>query len=168
MPPQLIDGGGLVGENESLGAKRVVAVWGVVRNETGQAIAGALVKSGWSSEQTTTDARGFFKFESLVCFEQSAYLRITKPGYFEGSRSWIPTYGGNNRVEVQLLSRNAAGSFNAAQGGTVQAEAFTLNFPPNGVHLNGTTYTGEVTVYINAIDPTDLVNQTEQMPRCCR
>jgi uncharacterized protein (TIGR02145 family) len=164
LPPQSIDDGGIVTIEESLGDKRLVSVWGVVRNESGQPVAGALVKSEWDLQQTTTDARGFFKFESLMCYERSAYVRISKPGYFEGSRSWIPTFGGYNRVEVQLLTQSAAGTFNTANGGTIQAESFTLVFPPDGMLSNGVAYSGDVTVYINSIDPTDILNQTEQMP----
>jgi hypothetical protein len=65
LPPTNIDDGGLVADVESLGDKRMVSVWGVVRNESGQPVAGALVKSGWDLQQTTTDARGFFKFDVL-------------------------------------------------------------------------------------------------------
>jgi uncharacterized protein (TIGR02145 family) len=164
VPPQIIDDGGLLVSELTLGGKRIVGVWGVVRNESGQAVAGATVKSGWSAQQTTTDARGFFKFDHLMCYEKSAYLRITKPGYFEGSRSWVPTFGGTNRMEVQLLALNTAGSFQSSEGGTVQAESFTLVFPPNGIRHNGAPYSGNVSVYVNAIDPTDIINQTEQMP----
>ncbi len=154
----------LIFSEEMLGPKLSVSVWGVVRSESGQAIAGATVESGWSTQQTTTDARGFFRFDNLICYEKSAYLRISKPGYFDGSRSWIPTSGGVNRAEVQLLAKAVAGTFDSNSGGTVQAENMTLVFPPNGVEYNGQPYQGEVTVSINAIDATDLPNQTEQMP----
>jgi uncharacterized protein (TIGR02145 family) len=103
-----------------------------------------------------------------VCYEKSAYLRISKPGYFDGSRSWIPTFGGKNRVEVQLLARAEAGTFNAGEGGTVQSESFNLTFLPNSLQQNGTPYAGVVSVYLNAIDPTDIINQTEQMPGSLR
>ena len=149
-----------------VGELRTVQVLGVVRNEQGNAVAGAVVQSGWSSQLTTTDAQGFFKFEDLACYERSAYVKISKPGFFEGSRSWIPTTGGYNRVEVQLLANNASGGFVASEGGTVQAENFTLVFPPNAISYNGSPYSGQVSVAINAIDATDLIERTKQMPGC--
>jgi uncharacterized protein (TIGR02145 family) len=147
-----------------LGNTRVTQVLGVVRDESGNAVAGAVVQSGWSNQQTTTDARGFFKFEDLTCFEKSAFVRVTKPGYFEGSRNWIPTEGGYNRVEVQLLSNAISGSFESAAGGIVQAETFTLMFPANAVQYNGAPYSGGVTVALNAIDVTDMIEMSKQMP----
>ncbi len=149
-----------------LGAQRTVQVLGVARDEQGNAVAGAVVQSGWSSQQTTTDAQGFFKFEDLACYERSAHVKISKPGFFQSSRSWIPTIGGYNRVEVKLLSKNIVGSFVSTDGGTVQAENFTLVFPPNAISLDGIPYSGQVSVVINAIDPTDLIELTEQMPGC--
>jgi len=147
-----------------LGSSRALLVLGVVRDESGNAVAGAVVQSGWSNQQTTTDARGFFKFEDLACYDKSAFVRVTKSGYFEGSRSWIPTEGGYNRVEVQLLSNAISGSFESAVGGTVQAETFTLIFPANVVQYNGSAYDGEVSVALNAMDVTDMVEMTKQMP----
>ena len=158
------DDGGITADSLDLGNSRVVQVLGVVRDEQGNAVAGATVQSGWSNQQTTTDARGFFKFDDLICYDKSAYVRVNKLGYFEGSRSWMPTGGGYNRVELQLLSNSTAGSFNAAIGGTVQAETFSLVFPPNAIQYNGAAYSGEVSVAINAIDATDVVEQTKQMP----
>ena len=155
---------GITVDSLELGNIRMVQVLGVVRDESGNAVAGAVVQSGWSNQQTTTDARGFFKFEDLACYDKSALLRVTKSGYFEGSRSWIPTEGGYNRVEVQLLSNAVSGSFQSSFGGTVQAETFTLIFPANAVQYNGSTYNGEVSVALNAIDVSDVVEMTKQMP----
>ncbi len=149
-----------------LGAPRTVQVLGVVRDEQGNAVSGAVVQSGWGSQQTTTDAQGFFKFEDLTCYDRSAYVKISKLGFFHGSRSWIPTTGGYNRVEVQLLTKNIAGSFASSDGGTIQIENFTLVFPPNAISLDGTSYSGQVSLAINAIDPTDLIELSEQMPGC--
>jgi len=155
-----------VSDTLDVGSARSVSVIGVVRDEAGHSVAGALVTNGWSNQQTTTDAQGFFRFDNLTCFDRSAYVKVSKSGYFEGSRSWIPTDGGFNRVEVQLLSNSPIGSFNATEGGTVQAEDFTVVFPPNGINDQGIAYGGSVAVAINAIDPTDLLERTRQMPGC--
>jgi uncharacterized protein (TIGR02145 family) len=146
------------------GASRTVNVMGVVRDESGNSVAGALVSSLWSNQTTTTDARGFFRMEELVCYEMNASLSVSKSGYFKGSRTWIPTSGGDNRIEIQLLTNVAVGGFQADQGGSIEAEGFTLNFPPNGIELNGSPYQGSVIVSLNAIDPTELITMSQQMP----
>ncbi|MFN5620007.1 MAG: FISUMP domain-containing protein [Flavobacteriales bacterium] len=146
------------------GSTRTVNVMGVVRDESGNSIAGALVSGLWSNQTTTTDARGFFRLEELVCYETNASITVSKSGYFKGSRTWIPTSGGDNRIEIQLLSDAAVGNFQADQGGSVEAEGFTLNFPPNGMVLNGSPYQGNVSVSLNAIDPTELITMSRQMP----
>jgi uncharacterized protein (TIGR02145 family) len=160
----LIDNGGILVDSLDLGAARTVDVLGIVRDEDGNAIAGAFVQSGYGTQQTTTDARGFFRFEGLNCFEKNAYVRVSKAGYFEGSRSWIPTSGGYNRIEIHMLEKNSAGGFDAASGGSVQLETFSLSFPANAI-VNGTMpYNGTVTVLLNAIDATDLFGMSAQMP----
>jgi len=155
---------GTLPDSLDFGAERTAQVIGVVRDEFGNSVPGAIVQSGWSDQMTTTDARGFFKFDNLICFEKSAYVRITKTGYFEGARHWIATSSGFNRVEVVLLSKPIIGSFQSVEGGSVQAEDFRLTFTPNSIENNGALYAGEVSVYLNAIDPTDLIRLSEQMP----
>ncbi len=147
-----------------LGELRSVDVVGIVRDEDGNPIAGALVNGGWSSQQTVSDERGLFLFDGLVCYEKSAYVRITKTGFFEGSRTWIPTDNGNNRVVVELLSNAAVGSFSASNGGSVQFETFTLNFPPNVIEQENGFYAGLVQVAINAIDATSALDVSMEMP----
>jgi uncharacterized protein (TIGR02145 family) len=159
-----VDEGGLVSDSVSFGNAQTVEVIGVVRDESGNAVSGAWVSSGWSSQITTTDARGFFRFDALDCYEKSAFIRVERSGYFHGSRHWIPSQGGYNRVEITLLTNNAVGSFDAASGGTVQAENFTLVFPANALAANGQPYSGEVSVAINPIDATDVIELSKQMP----
>ena len=155
-----------VPDSLDLGAQRLVDVMGVVRDEAGNAIAGATVKGIWSNQTVSTDARGFFLLEGLVGYEKGATISVSKPGYFLGSRTWIPTSEGYNRVELQLLSNAPSGSFSSTTGGTVQAESFTLVFPPNAISHGGIAYSGQVSVAINAMDPTDLFELSEQMPGC--
>jgi uncharacterized protein (TIGR02145 family) len=153
-----------VPDSLDLGAQRLVDVMGVVRDEAGNAIAGATVKGIWSNQSVSTDARGFFLLEDLVCYEKGATISVSKPGYFPGSRTWIPTSGGRNRVEVQLLTDAVVGSFEAVQGGTIQSESFTLQIEPNSLTLNGSSYQGTVYVAMNAIDVTDIPSVCAQMP----
>jgi hypothetical protein len=151
-------------DSVDIGNFRTANVMGVVRDESGNAIAGAVVFNGWGTEQTTTDNLGFFRFDNLPCYSQNAFVRIEKPGYFNGYRTWIPATSGRDRIELTLLRENEAGSFASADGATVQAEQVTLIFPPNAIALNGATYSGVVHVAINWIDPSNILDMQQQMP----
>jgi uncharacterized protein (TIGR02145 family) len=154
----------IVPDSVDLGVMRTVDVIGLLRDESGAAIAGATVYNSWGNEQTSTDILGFFRFENMTCYSQSAFIHITKPGYFDGYRSWIPNSSGYDRVEMVLMAKNETGSFLSSEGGQVQAELITLNFPPNVCALHGETYSGTVHVAVNWIDPSDVMMLHQQMP----
>lgn len=147
-----------------LGMLRTVDVIGVVRDEFGQAIANASVRGGWSNRQTTTDARGFFLFEDLECYSRNAFVIVEKPGFFNGYRTWIPTDGGYNRLDIALLANTTVGTFSAADGGTIEAETFRLIFPPNAIRLGGDPFGGQVSVALNTIDAADELVLSRQIP----
>jgi len=86
-----------------LGNLRTASVFGVVRNDQGEPIASALVKSAYSPHQTTTDSNGVFFLNNFVVFDKLGFITVEKAGYFKGSRSFLPLENGANRVEIQLL-----------------------------------------------------------------
>jgi uncharacterized protein (TIGR02145 family) len=146
-----------------VGNSRTVDVVGQVFDESGNPLTGATVQAGYGSQSTLTDERGFFRLLDIAGFENIALVKVSKAGYFDGSRSFVPT-DGQNRVRIALLAKNDAGSFNAASGGQVSLENVTIDFAPGSIALNGQPYSGNVNVSINSIDPTDTWNMSQQMP----
>ena len=146
-----------------VGNSRTVDVVGQVFDESGNPLTGAMVQAGYGAQSTLTDERGFFRLLDIAGFENIALVKVSKAGYFDGSRSFVPT-DGQNRVRIALLAKNDAGSFSAAAGGQVSLENVTIDFAPGSIALNGQPYSGNVNVAINSIDPSDTWNMSQQMP----
>lgn len=88
---------------------------GRVLDENGNPVQGAAVTSGTAS--TTTDANGVFTFANIQMSSRFGFVKVTKNGYFTGSRSILTDAGSSNLVTITLLSRTSKGTFSAAAGG---------------------------------------------------
>ena len=146
-----------------LGNLRTASVMGVVTGPTGAPEMNAIVRSPYGGEETRTDPNGVFFLNNILVYDKLGYITITKPGFHQASRSFLPLETGSNRVNVQLLPMAQSGSFSAAIGGTVTSGLLQLTFPANAVTLNGQPYTGTVRVYAAALDPTSTA-MFDQMP----
>jgi len=133
-----------------LGNLRTASVMGVVRGPTGAPEMNVIVRSPYGGEETRTDLNGVFFFNNILVYDKLGYITITKPGFHQASRSFLPLENGSNRVNVQLLPMTQSGTFSAASGGTVTAGLLQLTFPSNAIQLNGQPYTGTVRVYAAA------------------
>jgi len=146
-----------------LGNLRTASVMGVVNGPTGAPEMGAIVRSPYGGEETKTDQNGVFFLSNIIVYDKLGYITITKPGFHQGSRSFLPLETGSNRVNIQLFPMIQSGTFNAAAGGTVTSGLVQLNFPANSVELNGQPYSGTVRVYAEALNPTSPA-MFDQMP----
>jgi uncharacterized protein (TIGR02145 family) len=136
---------------------------GVVTGPTGAPEMNAVVRSPYGGEQTETDQNGVFFLNNILVYDKLGYITITKPGFHQGSRSFLPLETGSNRVNVQLLPMFQTGSFSALSGGTINAGLLQLVFPANAVELNGQPYSGAVNLFTQAIDPT-ATSMFDRMP----
>jgi uncharacterized protein (TIGR02145 family) len=146
-----------------LGNLRYASVMGVVSGPTGAPEMNAIVRSPYGGEETRTDPNGVFFLNNILVYDKLGYITISKPGFHQGSRSFLPLETGSNRVNVQLLPMTQSGTFSAASGGTVTSGLLQLTFPANAVTLNGQPYTGTVNVFAKALDPTSTA-MFDQMP----
>jgi uncharacterized protein (TIGR02145 family) len=146
-----------------LGNLRTASVMGIVRGPTGAPEMNAIVRSPYGGEETRTDPNGVFFLNGIVVYDKLGYITITKPGFHQASRSFLPLETGSNRVNIQLLPMTQSGSFSATTGGTVTSGLLQLNFPANAFQLNGQPYTGTVRVYAAALDPSST-EMFDQMP----
>jgi len=124
---------------------------GVVVDETDQPVADAHVDV--MGAITKTDENGFFYINNAKVYDKHAYVKVNKNGYFLGSRSFYPT-DGNNLVDIKLLKKTIAGSFDAASGGKVEFESVNIEMGSGFVDESGNAYTGQVNVSGAYIDPT--------------
>lgn len=150
-------------ELAQLGELVLTSVSGVVRNSEGLPVFGARVKSGYGTEEVFTDNNGVFFLNDIVVYNRLGYITITKEGYHEASRSFLPLESGSNRVNIQLLPMELSGSFSSTSGGIVSSNLLQLDFPANAIEQNGQAYTGTVNVYAVALDPSSP-EMFDQMP----
>src|SRR6185295_10997531 len=150
------NGGSAVNDNIMVSA----SVRGIVVNENNQPVAGAVVTSGTNT--TTTDSYGTFRFNNISLSKANGYVKVTKTGYFTGSRTFISTAGRTHNVRIKLLPKTNAGNFAGSAGGTVNVTGGgKLVMPANAVtDAGGNAYSGTVNVAMAWIDPTsnDLPN----------
>ena len=140
------------------------SVQGYVVNENGQPVNGAAVTSGTAN--TTTDVKGYFRFTNIQLSKNNGYVKVTMPGYFTGSRSFVTNPGRVNHVRIQLIPKTNAGNIDASAGGSVTlSSGIKISLPAGGVIIAGTKafYTGTVKVAAAWIDPTSNV-LIDQMP----
>jgi protocatechuate 3,4-dioxygenase beta subunit len=116
-------------------------------------VSGAAVRIG--SESTTTDDNGIFIMEDVSVFERFAYVEVEKSGYLKGSRSLVPT-DGMNQVSIMLLDENIVGTVPSGADGEVNLpNGTTVKFDGAFKDENGNAYTGNVTVMMQHLDPSD-------------
>jgi len=146
-----------------LGNLRMASVMGVVTGPTGAPEMNAIVRSPYGGEQTRTDPNGVFFLNNILVYDKLGYITITKPGFHQASRSFLPLETGSNRVNVQLLPMIQSGTFSATAGGTVSSGLLQLTFPANSIQLNGQPYIGTVKVFAAVLDPTST-SMFDKMP----
>jgi len=137
---------------------------GRVLDEKGMPVQGAAVSSG--SATTTTDVNGVFSFSKISMSSRFGFVKVSKTGYFTGSRSIITNGGASNYVSIQLVPRVLTGSFGAAAGKKVSVKTGDTADFTGSSFVNASTnaaYTGNVGVYATYLDPTD-VNLYKYMP----
>jgi uncharacterized protein (TIGR02145 family) len=144
-----------------LGDLRTASVMGVVIGPTGAPEMNAIVRSPYGGEETQTDLNGVFFLDNILVYDKLGYITITKPGFHQGSRSFLPLSQGRSRINVELLPMVLSGSFSSSSGGTTNAGLLQLAFPANAIQRNGQPYTGQVNVYAQALDPSapEMFNQ---------
>ncbi len=145
--------------NPSTGAppvsdKKVKAgVQGIVTDANNDPLAGARVLCG--DQNTTTDKYGAFRFQNVDMTEAAAVVTVQKAGYFNGIRTFRVTAAGREQfIQVQLLAKTTAGTFDATAGGVVAASNAQFIFVPNQVlDAANKPYKGKATLAYAFINP---------------
>ena len=155
----------------------VASVFGVVRDYSGAPVSDASVSL--SDHSTFTDENGVFRFDDVelvkdyeVFFNdisshfpednvahtlKGSFLKVEKDGFFLGSRRFYPEIGETSNIEIHLLPEVLAGSFDSGTAATVSFDNVILSFDKNAiVDDEGNIYEGQVDVYANYLDPTEI------------
>jgi len=129
------------------------SIGGVVRNESGQPVVGATVQLLENTK--VTDNNGVFYFKDVTVNSLNAFIKVSHPRYFHGSRTVMVSADTRNTVDIQLLSNRPTEFVNAVSGGQASfAEGHSLTLPAGGiVTKSGQPYTGEVGVAAKWLNP---------------
>ncbi|MBB6371802.1 carboxypeptidase-like regulatory domain-containing protein [Chryseobacterium shigense] len=117
---------------------------GVVLDTGGNPVSGATVTIGSSTAQT--NFKGFFTFKNAEVKENFALVKVTKPGFIDGSRVMVPT-NGINRVNIMMIPAATTASINSGTTSTVSLPNGTkVKFDGSFKDAAGNTYSGSVNV----------------------
>ena len=137
---------------------------GRITDEQNKPIMGATVKAGTST--IVTDANGNFKIANANVYAQAAVVKVEKPGYFKGSRTFYARQNKEQYVEIILLKKQSVGEIPGITGGTITlGNGSALTLAANSVvnASSGASYNGAVSVAMAWIDPSSP-NLERQMP----
>jgi len=137
-----------------LSTKINTSVDGFVTDENGIAVESALLQAGAAT--TSTDKFGYFKFTNVLLVKNAAMVTVTKPGYFNGIKTFIAKEGHDAFFRIKLLPKNTEGSISASSGGAVTlADGLSVSLPSDAVVVagNNTAYSGTVNLAVKWLNP---------------
>lgn len=126
---------------------------GFVLSTNGTPISGATVTIGSSTVQT--NAKGVFVIKNAYLKENFAYVKVTKAGFVNGSRTMVPT-SGSNRINIMMIPATATSSIASGATATVSlSDGTKVKFDGSFKDSNGNAYTGNVNVAMFHLKPSD-------------
>lgn len=134
---------------------------GQVVDTNNNPIQGVTIKIG--SSTTQTDVNGVFIINNADVFQRFAFIKATKSGYIDGSRSMVPTDGRNN-VKIMMLPNTPLQTIQSGVASEIALPSGTkVVFDGAFEDANGNDYSGSVQVAMFHLTPTDE-NINQLMP----
>lgn len=126
---------------------------GKIISENNTPIANVSVSIG--SRTTITNSNGEFTLNNATVKENFAYLTATKQGFLGGSRTIYPN-DAMNSVVIKLLTENVIATIPTGVVSPVTLpNGMNVTFDGSFKNVNGTAYTGNVSVSMYHLDPHD-------------
>ena len=132
---------------------------GQVVDRNNNPVSAATVKIG--SSTVMTDSNGIFSIKDASVKQKFAYITVDKTGYFQGSRSLVPTTG-KNSVRIMLVPNVPTATVSSGQPSEVTTDSGTkIMFDGAFEDENGNPYNGNVSVSVFHLQPSD--NNIDQL-----
>lgn len=117
---------------------------GVVLSTDGSPVYGATVTIGTKTAQT--NIKGIFAINNADVKENFAYVKVTKIGFVNGSRTMVPT-SGSNRINIMMIPATNTSTISSGSTATVSLPNGTkVKFDGSFKDTNGNAYNGNVNV----------------------
>ena len=134
------------------------SIKGRVIDEDGKPMT-ALVKAYLNAQIAGTN--GLFEFNQIDSPDKEVAIIVARQGFFTNSRPSNNKSGGSNYVQIQLISKGSAETFNADETSNLAfAGGAKLHFPANSVQ---SAPSSQVKVYAKTINAGSL-NDAEKLP----
>lgn len=138
---------------------------GLVLSTDGTPVSGAAVTIGSATVQT--NSKGIFVVKNADVKENFAYVKVTKAGFVNGSRTVVPT-NGSNRINIMMIPATNTSTIASGTTATVSLPNGTkVKFDGSFKDASGTAYSGNVNVamfhlkssdqYLNELMPGSLL-----------
>ena len=126
---------------------------GLVLATNGTPISGATVTIGSATAQT--NAQGIFVIKNADVKENFAYVKATKAGFVNGSRTVVPT-SGSNRINIMMIPATNTSTISSGATSTVSLPNGTkVKFDGSFKDATGAAYSGNVNVAMFHLKPSD-------------
>ncbi|MBT2622040.1 MULTISPECIES: carboxypeptidase-like regulatory domain-containing protein [Chryseobacterium] len=126
---------------------------GLVLSTNGSPISGATVSIGTSTVQT--NSKGLFIIKNAEVKENFAFIKVTKAGYINASRTLVPT-NGNSRVNIMMIPAITTTSITSGATATVSLSNGTkVKFDGSFNDASGNAYSGNVDVALFHLSPSN-------------
>ena len=138
---------------------------GFITDEHGNAIQAADIKAGTIS--VVTDQYGYFRITGASFAKSAGFIKVSKNGYFDGYRTFLPVAGKEHFVRLQLIPKMTIGTVNAVTGGmATTADGASVDLPANAVVIasTNTAYTGNISIAAHWLNPADQATTQQIMP----
>lgn len=147
--------------SENFGNATAADFMGKIVNENNEPLEGVTVTVGGLTG--ITDINGIFSIQDANVNERFAYIKASKSGYINGSRSLVPTTG-VNQVKIMLLEENIVATINSGESGVADLpNGVKVTFGGDYIKTDGSAYSGAVSVVLKHLDPLDE-NVGDMMP----
>jgi len=121
---------------------------GRIVNQAGNRLQDVQVSIG--NQTTMTDHNGVFVLNNTNVYEKFAFIKATKNGYIQGSRTLVPTPNGTNDIHISLLEKNMVGTVNSGEVSEVSLpNGAKVNFQGDFIDASGNPYNGQVQVSLH-------------------
>ena len=129
------------------------SVSGTVYGDDGQTLSD--VDISYRGTTTTTDNFGKFTIANTSLYGDGTFLTANKSGYFQGSRKFYAVEDGHANITIQLIQKSLTETITATNGGSVQVEEATVDFPAGNYRTaDGQAYNGAAVSYTHLTLPT--------------
>lgn len=134
----------------------VTSISGRVTDLKNMPVTNALVTDG--SITTSTDNNGQFTIKNANLNKEFGFIRVSKTGYFPGSRTFLIYSRTINNLKIILLPKIICGKFSGSSGGAINIlGGGSVNFAVNSIvnAATGAVHSGNVFVSSFYLNPAD-------------